>query len=143
MNHIVPDTTIKPLGTDIMLMGIGVTHPSPGSKYGAPSISSVVASIDDHLSQWPGSIRTHGWKADGYGACRDCTRTIFHQKLFLIETGFLKDSTIESLRKNCLGSMTLLRKNKCRHRRQMAENGNYCRRQETSHAIVSYQRSRC
>lgn len=45
MNHIVPDTTIKPLDTDIMLMGIGVTHPSPGSKYGAPSISSVVASM--------------------------------------------------------------------------------------------------
>lgn len=71
MNHIVPDTTIKPLGTDIMLMGIGVTHPSPGSKYGAPSISSVVASIDDHLSQWPGSIRTQTGRVEMVGKLMD------------------------------------------------------------------------
>lgn len=40
-----------------MLVGIDVTHPSPSSVQGAPSIAGVVASIDNKLAQWPGSIR--------------------------------------------------------------------------------------
>ena len=36
-----------------MVVGIDVTHPSHGSKEGAPSIFAVVASKDKHLSQWP------------------------------------------------------------------------------------------
>jgi eukaryotic translation initiation factor 2C len=36
-----------------MLVGIDVTHPSPGSKEGAPSVAGIVASIDKHLGQWP------------------------------------------------------------------------------------------
>lgn len=40
-----------------MLVGIDVTHPSPSSLKGTPSIAGVVASIDHKLAQWPGSIR--------------------------------------------------------------------------------------
>ncbi|KAH0537578.1 hypothetical protein FGG08_005644 [Glutinoglossum americanum] len=40
-----------------MIVGIDVTHPSPGSMPGAPSIAGVVASIDNVLSQWPASLR--------------------------------------------------------------------------------------
>ena len=36
-----------------MVVGIDVTHPSPGSMEGAPSIFAVVASRDRSLSQWP------------------------------------------------------------------------------------------
>jgi len=36
-----------------MVVGIDVTHPSPGSKDGAPSVAAVVASIDKVLAQWP------------------------------------------------------------------------------------------
>jgi eukaryotic translation initiation factor 2C len=36
-----------------MVFGIDVTHPSPGSKDGAPSVAAVVASIDKYLAQWP------------------------------------------------------------------------------------------
>lgn len=36
-----------------MVVGIDVTHPSHGSKEGAPSIFAVVSSKDQHLSQWP------------------------------------------------------------------------------------------
>ena len=47
----------KPLGLigngTTMVVGIDVTHPSHGSKEGAPSIFAVVASKDKHLSQWP------------------------------------------------------------------------------------------
>lgn len=40
-----------------MLAGMDVTHPSPGSIEGAPSIAGVVASIDGRYGQWPGIIR--------------------------------------------------------------------------------------
>ena len=40
-----------------MVVGIDVTHPSPGSIEGAPSIAGVVASIDSQYAQFPASIR--------------------------------------------------------------------------------------
>lgn len=40
-----------------MVVGIDVTHPSPGSTKAAPSIAGMVASIDKYVSQFPGIIR--------------------------------------------------------------------------------------
>ncbi|KAJ5114477.1 hypothetical protein NUU61_000236 [Penicillium alfredii] len=40
-----------------MLVGIDVTHPSPGSSSSAPSVAGVVASVDSSLAQWPAEIR--------------------------------------------------------------------------------------
>ena len=40
-----------------MVMGIDVTHPSPDSQTGAPSIAACVASVDKRCGQWPASIR--------------------------------------------------------------------------------------
>ena len=40
-----------------MLVGMDVTHPSPGSVRGTPSIAAVVASIDDNFAQFPTSLR--------------------------------------------------------------------------------------
>ncbi|GAB7363813.1 hypothetical protein MBLNU230_g4379t1 [Neophaeotheca triangularis] len=45
------------LGKNTMLMGIDVTHPAPGSAKSAPSIACVVASVDEHVFNFPGSIR--------------------------------------------------------------------------------------
>ncbi|KAF4120452.1 PAZ domain [Geosmithia morbida] len=39
-----------------MVVGIDVTHPSPGSASHAPSIAGMVASIDARLGQWPGVL---------------------------------------------------------------------------------------
>jgi eukaryotic translation initiation factor 2C len=39
-----------------MVVGLDVTHPSPGSKEGAPSVAAIVASVDKFLGQWPGSF---------------------------------------------------------------------------------------
>lgn len=36
-----------------MVVGIDVTHPSPGSRDTAPSVAGIVASIDKVLGQWP------------------------------------------------------------------------------------------
>ena len=56
MNHKLTNNT-DALGVigkgSTMVVGIDVTHPSPGSREGAPSIFAVVASMDQHLSQWP------------------------------------------------------------------------------------------
>ncbi|MCJ1386039.1 hypothetical protein MMC17_009164 [Xylographa soralifera] len=40
-----------------MVVGIDVTHPSPGSASNAPSIASMVASTDGQLGQWPAVLR--------------------------------------------------------------------------------------
>ena len=40
-----------------MVVGIDVTHPSPGSSSNAPSVAGIVASIDEWLGQWPADIR--------------------------------------------------------------------------------------
>lgn len=58
VSHTVTSGDIKPVNGETMLVGIDVTHPSPGSADGAPSIACVVASINQRMFQWPGSIRT-------------------------------------------------------------------------------------
>ncbi|PCG88402.1 Stem cell self-renewal protein Piwi [Penicillium occitanis (nom. inval.)] len=40
-----------------MVVGIDVTHPSPGSSSNAPSISATVGSIDKFLGLWPTILR--------------------------------------------------------------------------------------
>ena len=55
--------TIKDQGLDFvergttMIVGIDVTHPGARSKDNAPSIAAVVATIDQHLAQWPAELR--------------------------------------------------------------------------------------
>ena len=39
-----------------MVVGIDVTHPSPGSSSTAPSVVGIVASIDPWLGQWPAEL---------------------------------------------------------------------------------------
>jgi eukaryotic translation initiation factor 2C len=43
-----------------MVVGIDVTHPSPGSSSHAPSVSAMVASVDKFLGQWPATLRIQG-----------------------------------------------------------------------------------
>ena len=40
-----------------MVMGMDVTHPSPGSSSQAPSVAGMVASVDQWLGQWPADLR--------------------------------------------------------------------------------------
>ena len=42
-----------------MVVGIDVTHPSPGSGNSAPSVAAMVASSDSDLAQWPAEIRVN------------------------------------------------------------------------------------
>jgi eukaryotic translation initiation factor 2C len=40
-----------------MVVGMDVTHPAPGSSANAPSVASIVASVDPWLAQWPADLR--------------------------------------------------------------------------------------
>ncbi|KAI5793057.1 Piwi domain-containing protein [Geopyxis carbonaria] len=57
-NHMLGTKQLGPLGVGrTMIVGCDVTHPSPGSLKGTPSIAGVVASIDDNFIQYPASLR--------------------------------------------------------------------------------------
>ena len=45
-----------------MVVGIDVTHPSPGSAENAESVAGMVASIDKELGQWPAVLQLNGKK---------------------------------------------------------------------------------
>ena len=57
-----------------MVMGIDVTHPSPNSVPGTPSIAAVVASVDDYFAQFPASLALQkpDWNKDSKEVRRDC-----------------------------------------------------------------------
>ena len=57
-NHALDPTKIGILREKkTMVVGIDVTHPSPGSSSSAPSVAGVVASVDEWLNQWPADLR--------------------------------------------------------------------------------------
>lgn len=56
-NQMVDPSRLSFLNEDkTMVVGMDVTHPSPGSSSHAPSVAGMVASTDKYLSQWPGSL---------------------------------------------------------------------------------------
>ncbi|KAK5999083.1 Argonaute RISC catalytic component 2 [Cladobotryum mycophilum] len=53
-NQVIEPTRLGFVGENkTMIVGIDVTHPSPGSASTAPSIAGMVASVDKWLGQWP------------------------------------------------------------------------------------------
>ena len=58
INHLLKeDNTMRWLKSKkTMLVGVDVTHPSPLSLKGTPSIVAVVASVDDDFAQYPASL---------------------------------------------------------------------------------------
>lgn len=57
-NQMVDPSRLSFLNEDkTMVVGIDVTHPSPGSSSHAPSVAGLVASTDRNFGQWPGSLR--------------------------------------------------------------------------------------
>ncbi|KAI1325808.1 ribonuclease H-like domain-containing protein [Xylariaceae sp. FL0255] len=56
-NHGLDASKLGLIGKKTMVVGIDVTHPSPGSSPNASSVAGIVASVDEWLSQWPADIR--------------------------------------------------------------------------------------
>ncbi|KAI0871010.1 ribonuclease H-like domain-containing protein [Hypoxylon argillaceum] len=56
-NHLVEPSALGLISEDkTMIVGMDVTHPSPGSADNAPSVSAMVASINSKLTRWPGTL---------------------------------------------------------------------------------------
>ena len=47
-----------------MVVGIDVTHPSPGSLSNAPSVAAMVATVDRSLGQWPVALRVQAGRQE-------------------------------------------------------------------------------
>lgn len=58
INHTIDDRALGWLkATPTMVVGMDVTHPSPTSTSGTPSVAAVVASVDGAFAQFPVSLR--------------------------------------------------------------------------------------
>ena len=58
VNHSLAGKKLEVLEDDrTMIIGIDVTHPSPGSKSTAPSAAAMVSNVDSNLAQWPVDLR--------------------------------------------------------------------------------------
>ena len=58
INHELRDNALSVIKqTSTMVVGIDVTHPSPGSSGNCPSVAAMVASVDEKLGQWPAVLR--------------------------------------------------------------------------------------
>ena len=64
VNHKVSEEALGILEKETMVVGIDVTHPSPGSMENAPSIVGMVASNDRHYGQWPGGLKIQASKQE-------------------------------------------------------------------------------
>ena len=55
---------LKDASQPTMLVGMDVTHPSPGSIRGTPSVAAVVATIDENFAQFPASLKIQETKKE-------------------------------------------------------------------------------
>ncbi|KAL5345607.1 hypothetical protein ACLOAV_009361 [Pseudogymnoascus australis] len=103
-----------------MVVGIDVTHPSPGSLSSAPSVAAVVASIDKHLSQFPCQLSIQEGRKEMVTDLSEMMRSrlqlwreknkVLPENILVYRDGVsegqyqvLKDDEIPSLRKACDG----------------------------------------
>lgn len=63
-----------------MIVGIDVTHPSPGSAANAPSVAGMVASVDDQLGQWPATLSIQTGRQEMVQSLADMLK--YHLKLW-------------------------------------------------------------
>lgn len=57
-NHVLDDSHLPLLRQNrTMIVGIDVTHPSPGWSFSAPSIAGMVANVESTLGQWPAALK--------------------------------------------------------------------------------------
>ena len=65
VNHVVESPRLGVIEENkTMVVGVDVTHPSPGSAQNAPSVAGMVASIDSLLGQWPAALRVQKSKQE-------------------------------------------------------------------------------
>ncbi|KAK5947334.1 hypothetical protein PMZ80_001484 [Knufia obscura] len=58
-----------------MLVGLDMTHPAPGSSESAPSVSSITASINAQLAQWPADVKIQTGRKEMIEGLKDMFKT--------------------------------------------------------------------
>ena len=96
--HEVPNTLVGPVGNNTIIFGIDVTHPSPNSAKGAPSIACVVANTDATLFHWPGSIRSQAARQEMVGSAKTKTGSQEAQTMRRETVDELKDMVVERMK---------------------------------------------
>ncbi|KAL3423771.1 RNA interference and gene silencing protein [Phlyctema vagabunda] len=82
INHILDSAKMGIIGEGkTMVVGLDVTHPSPGSKEDAPSVAAIVASVDRYLGQWPSDFKSQEGRREMIGALE----SMFFARLVLWE----------------------------------------------------------
>ncbi|KAI0919501.1 hypothetical protein AcV5_001553 [Taiwanofungus camphoratus] len=84
INHLLDTQSMKWLrDKKTMLVGIDVTHRSPTSAEGSPSIAAVVASVDDNFVHFPASLALQkpDWNKDSKEMVEDLTRMMVERLL--------------------------------------------------------------
>ena len=103
-----------------MVVGIDVTHPSPGSASHAPSVARILASIDWRLEQWPADLRVQAsclekvddldvmlksrfrlWKQKGKHQSFPENILIYHDGVSEGQYGMVVKEELESLQNAC------------------------------------------
>jgi len=75
-NQVVEPKNLSIIDQDkTMVVGIDVTHPSPGSSSHAPSVSAMVASIDKRLGQWPATLRIQAARQENVDALAEMLKS--------------------------------------------------------------------
>lgn len=57
VNHGLERHLLSSIKGSAMVVGLDVTHPSPGSTTKYPSVAAMVANVNDDLAQWPAILR--------------------------------------------------------------------------------------
>ena len=70
INHYLAPSQLPGADKDTMIIGLDVTHPSPGSASDAPSIAASVASVDGRFSQYRPSIRAQASREEMVSSLR-------------------------------------------------------------------------
>ena len=85
INHILQNPEVLgPINEgSTMVVGIDVTHPSPGSNDEAPSIFALVASIDKNLAQWPAALGVQKKSRQEVISDKDKLMALFRSRLDL------------------------------------------------------------
>lgn len=75
-NQLVDSSRLGLINEDkTMVVGIDVTHPSPGSSSYAPSIAGMVASVDRWLGQWPGVLDVQKSRQEKVSGLKDMLKS--------------------------------------------------------------------
>jgi eukaryotic translation initiation factor 2C len=82
INHVIARDSLPVIGQrgtcDTMIIGADVTHSSPGSTGGTPSIAAVVGSTDEHFARFVGQVRLNPPRTKVIGHMKAMVRALLN-----------------------------------------------------------------